>query len=268
MPITPRVPEPVTADAVRRIGRPLLTQSWLDLAFVHWAVAPEAVAPLLPAGTVPDTFDGVTHVGLIAFRMHRIGWLHLPGIPYLGSFPETNVRLYSVDADGRRAVVFRSLDASRLIPVAVARAAFRLPYMWSRMSVRRSGNTVTYSSSRRRPGPRGAHSRLVIRVGERIAEPSALEHFLTARWGLHNAVAGRTLYLPNSHPRWPLYRAGLQECDESLVVAAGLPEPSGEPVSVLFSPGVPVRFGLPSLVSPGTPAEAHRTGLGNDGSPQ
>lgn len=223
-----------------------MTQSWLDLAFLHWAADPDDVAPLLPTGTVPDTVDGVTYVGLVAFRMHRVGWLSLPGIPYLGTFPETNVRLYSRDAHGRRGVVFRSLDASRLIPVAVARAAFRLPYVWSRMEIRRDADTLTYTSSRRVPGPRGAHSRIVLRTGGRIDTPSELEHFLTARWGLHSAFRGRTMYLPNAHPRWPLHRAQLLECEESLVTAAGLPAPVGEPVSVLYSPGVPVRFGRPA----------------------
>ncbi|WSS31902.1 DUF2071 domain-containing protein [Streptomyces sp. NBC_00111] len=225
---------------------PLMTQSWLDLAFLHWAADPADVAPLLPAGTVPDTLDGVTYVGLVAFRMYRIGWLRLPGIPYLGTFPETNVRLYSRDAHGRRGVVFRSLDASRLIPVAVARTVFRLPYVWSRMEIRREADTLTYTSRRRHPGPRGAHSRIVVRPGERIGEPSGLEHFLTARWGMHSTFRGRSVYLPNAHPRWPLHRAELIECDESLVTAAGLPEPVGGPQSVLYSPGVPVRFGRPA----------------------
>lgn len=112
----PLAPEPVAPDPVHSTPRPLLTQSWLDLAFVHWAVDPADVAPLLPAGTVPDMFDGATYVGLVAFRMHRVGWLRLPGVPYLGTFPETNVRLYTVDALGRRGVVFRSLDASASYP--------------------------------------------------------------------------------------------------------------------------------------------------------
>lgn len=238
-------PEPISADPPHAADRPLLTQSWLDLAFLHWAADPADVAPLLPPGTVPDTWDGLTYVGLVAFRMHRVGWFRLPGVPYLGSFPETNVRLYSVDAHGRRGVVFRSLDASRLIPVAVARSVFRLPYVWSRMSVRHDGETVTYTSTRRWPGPRGAHSRIAVRIGERIADPTPLEHFLTARWGLHSDFFGRPLYLPNTHPRWPLHRAELLDCDESLVAAAGLPAPAGPPVSVLYSPGVPVRFGRP-----------------------
>ncbi|MFJ2747685.1 YqjF family protein [Streptomyces sp. NPDC087297] len=242
------VPEPITADPPHTAHRPLLTQSWLDLAFLHWAADPADVAPLLPAGTVPDTLDGVTYVGLVAFRMHRVSWLRLPGVPYLGSFPETNVRLYSVDAHGRRAVVFRSLDASRLIPVAVGRAAFRLPYVWSRMTVRHDGDTVTYASSRRWPGPRGAHSRIAVRIGERVAEPTELEHFVTARWGMHTEFRGRALYLPNAHPCWPLHRAELLDCDENLVAAGGLPAPAGPPVSVLYSPGVPVRFGWPAAV--------------------
>ncbi|MER6150301.1 YqjF family protein [Streptomyces hirsutus] len=242
----PGFPEPITADPPQAITRPLLTQSWLDLTFLHWAVDPADVAPLLPPGTVPDTLDGVTYVGLVAFRMHRVGWLRLPGLPYLGTFPETNVRLYSVDEHGRRGVVFLSLDASRLLPVTVARIGFRMPYLWSRMTIRHSGDTVAYTSSRRWPGPRGAHSRITVRVGERIGEPTELEHFLTARWGLHGAFFGRSMYLPNTHPRWSLHRAEVVECEEDLVTAAGLPKPVGGPVSVLHSPGVPARFGRPA----------------------
>ncbi|MEU9111328.1 DUF2071 domain-containing protein [Streptomyces sp. NPDC048483] len=238
-------PTPVTSDAPATIPTPLLTQQWLDLAFVHWAVEPEAVAGLLPHGTVPDTHGGVTYVGLITFRMHKVGWFRLPGVPYFGSFPETNVRLYSVDAHGRRGVVFRSMDASRLIPVALGRIGFRLPYLWSRMAVRTAGDTVTYTSSRRWPGPRGAYSRLTIRRGERIDGPTEWEHFLTARWGMHNPFPDGAAYLPNPHPRWPLYRAELIHCEENLITAAGLPAPNAAPVSVLYSPGVPVRLGRP-----------------------
>src|SRR2546430_15661495 len=32
-------------------------------------------------------------------------------------------------------------------------------------------------------------------------------YFLTARWGLHNASFGRTVFLRNAHPRWPLHRS-------------------------------------------------------------
>ena len=83
------------------------------------------MAPLLPAGTGPDIFDGVSWVGLIAFRL--VGPLGTgPGLPYFGTFPETNVRFYSVDGAGRQGVVFGSLDAARLPFVLGARATLGL----------------------------------------------------------------------------------------------------------------------------------------------
>lgn len=241
-------PEPITPGSPVAIRRPLLVQGWADLTFVHWTVDPDVAAGLMPAGVVPDVLDGVTYAGLVAFRVHRTGLPRLPAVPYLGAFPETNVRLYSVDAEGRRGVVFRSMDAARLLPVLAGRLGLRLPYVWSRMDVRAVGDTIRYTGTRRRPGPRRAHSRITVRPGRRIEEPTDLDHFLTARWGMHNDFRGTARYLPNDHPRWPLHHAELLECDESLLTAAGLPAPAGEPASVLYSPGVMVRFGRPGAV--------------------
>ena len=133
-------PEPITATAPRPAGRTVFTQDWLDLTFVHWAVDPAEVEPLMPQGVRPDTFDGVTYVALVPFSMRRIGLFGGPAVPYFGSFLETNVRLYGVDADGRRGVVFSSLDASRLATVVVTRIATGLPYLWAKMSLERDGD--------------------------------------------------------------------------------------------------------------------------------
>jgi uncharacterized protein YqjF (DUF2071 family) len=238
--------EPVTPTAPRPAGRTVFTQGWRDAAFLHWAVDPAAVAPLLPPGTRPDVLDGRTYVGLIPFRMRRIGLFGAPGLPYVGSFLETNVRLYSVDGQGRRGVVFRSLEADRLLPVLAARWVAGLPYVFSSMRFAQADDVVTYTSRRRWPGPRGARSAIAVRVGERLAGPDPLAAFLTGRWGLHQTSrldTGRTVYWPNEHPAWPLHAAELLALDEDLVAAAGLPGVSGPPDSVLFSPGVDVRFG-------------------------
>lgn len=242
----PVPPEPVTAGPARPVRRPLLRQEWRDLAFLHWPADPRQAAALLPPGTGLDVMDGVSYVGLIAFRMCRVGWLGLPPVPYFGSFPEVNVRLYTAGRDGRRGVAFQSLDAARLLPVTIARAGLRLPYYWARMRIRRDGDVMAYDSRRRWPAPAGSRLRLRLRLGEAVQQPSALEHFLTARWGLHACwYRGRGYYLPNEHPPWALYRATVLELAEDLISAAGLVPAAGPPVSVLYSPGVPVRAGFP-----------------------
>jgi len=247
------VPEPITPDPSAPVRPVLLQQSWADAVFLHWPVPAERVAPLLPADVRPDEHEGTTWVGLIHFRMVRLGFGRLPGLPWLGDFVETNVRLYSVDAEGRRGVVFRSLDADRALPVLAARGAAALPYNWAPSRVRVDGEvggtrTVQYDSVRRWPGPRGARASTRVRVGPPIGEPGALEHFLTARWALHTSrlgVRGRTtVRWPNEHPRWPLHEADLEHLEEDVVAAAGLPGVSdGAPASVLYSPGLTVRFG-------------------------
>lgn len=232
--------EPVTARTPRPIRRALLTQHWTDVTFVHWPADPATIAPLLPRGVEPDTLGGVTYIGLIALRMRKAAF----GLPHLGSFCETNVRLYSVDRHGRRAVVFLSLDAERLAFVLAARATVRLPYMWSRMRLERSGDVRTYSCRRRWPGR--ASDDLTVRVGEPLTDPSELEHFLTARWGLHAGAS----HLANEHDPWPLHRAELLHHSGSLLPAAGLPAPAVPPVSVLYSPGVKAKFGRTARPAP------------------
>ncbi|MFF4341511.1 YqjF family protein [Kitasatospora sp. NPDC001540] len=235
------LPEPVTARAPRAVRPTLLSQEWSDVLFLHWPVHPAAVAPLLPPGTFPDVRNGTTWVGLVAFSMRRLGPGRTP-LPYVGTFPEVNVRLYSVDGRGRRGVVFRSLDCPRLSAVLVARAALGLPYRWSRTRWTADGEALHLATRVRRVGGRGARCVLRARVGPRLERPGPLADFLTARWGLHTRTVGRTVYLPVEHPPWPLHQAEVEHLDETLLRAAGV-EVLGPPASVLFSPGVPVRFG-------------------------
>lgn len=235
------------APALR--GPTLMAQDWLHLTFVHWAVDPDLVAHLMPRGTRPDVLDGVTYVGLIPFRMKNAGLGRGPAIPFFGTFAETNVRLYSVDEQGRHGVVFLSLETTRLAVVLGARAAFATPYMWARMRLTATRDRITYTTRRRLPGPRGAGGTVTTHVGEPVPQPSAVEEFLTARFGLHTSWLGLTLWIPNHHGPWPLHRAEVDLVDEQLVAAAGFPGLADRtPDSVLYSPGVHTTFGLPRRV--------------------
>ena len=266
-PLAPELPSPVIMD-----------QEWLDAVFLHWRIPPAVATEYMPAGVVPDIFDGSAWVGLIGFRMRGAGLGRGPGIPYLGSFNEINVRLYSREPDGTRGVVFLSLDASRL-PVVLAARAAGIPYVWSRtkflellapraaedlglLAARAAEDTVgqvrpegSRAAARRSVGYAvrrfrgGARSDFTVDPEFDADATDPLSIYLTARFGLHTRLPGRTLYVPNTHGPWPLYRAKLTKLEDQLVAATGI-SVAGPPESVLFSPGVRTQFGRPRVVGP------------------
>ncbi|MCV7073551.1 DUF2071 domain-containing protein, partial [Mycobacterium rufum] len=219
----PPLPRPVTFD-----------QFWADLTFLHWPVDAAAVAPFFPPGTRPDVLDGVTYVGLVPFVMRDLRLGTAVRLPYVGTFAETNVRLYSVDDAGRHGVLFRSLETERLAAVAASRAALGIPYTWAKMRVTRGGDRIRYDSVRRWPR-RGLRNDVTVRIGEPV-EPTPLEVWLTARWGAHTRKAGRTWWLPNEHATWPLHCAELVDVTDDLVAAAGVAV-GGPMLRPLYSPG-------------------------------
>ena len=234
--------QPITHEAPPLAGKPIASQRWSDLTFLHWRVSSAEVAPLLPEGVVPDEFDGTSWVGLIPFQLSEATLFGSPPVPYVGTFVEVNVRLYGVDFWGRRGVIFRSLEASRLAAVLAARAAFGLPYYWSSTHMQREGRLFGYDTRRHGGGPTSA---IRSRVGAPIST-GPLADFLTARWGMFTQRGGKTLWVPNEHEPWTLHAAEVIDLDDELVAAAGFPGIADRrPDSVLFSPGVTTRFGRP-----------------------
>jgi uncharacterized protein len=231
------------------VRRPVMLQRWETLTFLHWSYEPREVQALLPGGLTVEPFDGRAYVGLVPFRM-EVGLPGVPTPPWAGRFAETNVRTYVTDRSGRRGIWFFSLDAARLGAVMTARATYRLPYFWSRMSVTRDGELVSYASARRWPAPHNVESRVAIRVGPAFGDHELTErdHFLTARWTLFSAASGHLRYADAQHPRWPLHRVEVREVRDGLLPAAGLPEPAHEPIGH-FSEGVDVRIGRPHSVA-------------------
>lgn len=227
-----------------------MRQRWTDLAYFHWDYDPAVVQSLLPEGVRVDTFDDRAWVGLVPFVMRDVRLGPLPPVPYLGTFVEINVRTYVVDDRGRRAVWFFSLDVPRTAIVAVARSAFGLRYCWSPgASHERDGDHHRYSMPRRAwPRPDGSlgHARIELDyvAGAPVApvDETPLDHFLTARWALLTRVRGRTRYGRVHHERWPLREIAHHQVDETAVVAAGLPAPTGEP-HVRCTDGVSVGVG-------------------------
>lgn len=231
-------------------GRAIMRQRWTEASFIHWRVSPEVVAPFMPQGCRPDIVDGSAWVGLIAFQMSKSAFFGGPSVPWLGDFPEVNVRLYSVDEHGRRGVVFLSLEASHVIPVLVARAAFGLKYQWASMRITQDDGLVRYTT--KRILNKNASSVIEVRPGTDPEADAALHsdpiaQALTARWAFHERHVGKTLYCRNTHEPWPLQTAELVHLDDQLLRVAGFGDlASRTPDSVMYSAGVTTFFGAPS----------------------
>jgi uncharacterized protein len=219
---------------------------WDDLTFLHWAYDPDVIQALLPEGLTVDTYQGRGWISLVPFTMRVI----VPGdrfrLPFIGRFPETNVRTYVREADGTQGIWFFSLDAGSALATLGGRMGYRLPYMWSDMSVERNAQTIVYRCNRRFPGPHSASSNIKVNIGKAY-EPSdltELDHWLSARWRLYSVMFGQLWGAHAVHEQWPLQHATLQRCNDALVIAAGLPYPEGAPI-VQFAERVSVRIGRP-----------------------
>lgn len=232
------------AGADVRARRPLLQLALIDAVFAHWPVDPLVVTSRLPPGVQPDTWDGVTYVGVVGVRMHHVRVSPLPAVPYVATFDQVNVRVYGVCADGRRGVVFCCMDTGRFAARLFGRLS-GLPYVWSHVRQRREGSVLGYTVERR--GEPSTSGSLVVRTGPPRTIADGLAEFLTARWGLFARVAGSTSYLPLAHRPWPLHEASAVDVDSNLVRAAGF-DIDDEPVSLLWSPGVDAVFRAPSRV--------------------
>lgn len=233
-------------DPVRRAS---VIQRWEELTFIHWRYPPEVVQAILPPGLEVDTFDGSAWVAVVPFRMVAVRPPWAPSIPWLTTFPETNVRTYVRDAEGGVGVWFSSLDITRLAGVAVARTWFHVPYTWASMHLAVDANSALYRSVRRWP-TKGPHVTAAVRIGA-PSSPSPLLSFLTNRWRAYTVDgAGQVAYGPVAHEPWSISEAALDEFSESVVTAAGLPPPSGDPL-VHFSRGVSAR--VASLRTVGSP---------------
>lgn len=235
--LPPRVATPVV--------RPVMVQRWTDVVFLHWRFDPAVVEALLPDGVTVDTHDGSAWVGLVPFQMEGLGIPGLAPLPYVGRFPEVNVRTY-VRAGTRRGVWFFSLDVDRLLPAVVARVAYHLPYCSGRADHVRNGDLVVSRVERRWPrADVSPVSEIVVRTGATVDPDDELVRFLTDRWGLISSTRrGQLRYAAVDHSAWSLHRADVVHLADGLVAAAGLPIPHSAPC-VMWSPGVDVRVGRP-----------------------
>jgi len=205
-----------------------MTQSWHDLLFAHWPIAPEALRPLIPPQLELQTFDKQCWVSVVPFRMSGVRARWLPAIAGTSCFPELNVRTYVV-CGGKPGVYFFSLDAANRLAVKAARLLYHLPYFFADMRSDDTGEEIVYRSKLRqseaefegRYRPLGAVKR---------RSSATLDHWLTERYCLYATANGNVYRGEIHHEPWPLQDAEADIRMNTMAPAARIGLPDTQPL--------------------------------------
>jgi uncharacterized protein YqjF (DUF2071 family) len=207
----------------------IMTQTWHDLLFAHWRLAPQILRPLVPAQLPLDTYEGQCWLAVTPFHMSDVRPRGLPALPGFSSFPELNVRTY-VKLEDKPGVYFFSLDAGILSAVFAARSFYRLPYYYARMKVQVTPEKVRYHSLRRVPANAEFRGRYRPAGAVQVRARGSLEHWLTERYCLYTTTGRSVFRAEIHHLPWPLQDAEAEIEVNTMAAAAGITLPDMPPL--------------------------------------
>ena len=212
---------------------------------LNYAIEPSILAPLVPAGTELDSWNGITYISVIGllFSGTKLSGL---SIPFHRKFEEVNLRFYvrrKAIEGWRRGVVFIKEIVPRSMVAVMAQYLYNEPYISLPMSHQIETSADSLRSVRYNWRFGGRPNSLTATV---CGDPKALTigteaEFITEHyWGYNRQRNGSTLEYQVEHPRWNYYdvaKASLQ-CDVAglygTVFQASL---SGAPLSAFLAVG-------------------------------
>ena len=203
---------------------------WRDLTFLHWPVSVESFRPLIPSGLRIDTFEGQAWLGIIPFWM-SFRLRNLPGVPWVSTFAEINVRTY-VRLDDVPGVWFLSLDCSNCFVANIARAWYGLRYFSARTVVEPGDTGVRYLS-RRSNTEQLARFEASCKPNKDSfqSKPGTLTHWLTERYHLYALNwRGHLLRAQVHHEPWILHDAEVSLNTNTMADAHGITLPTVRPL--------------------------------------
>ncbi len=200
-------------------------QEWNNLVFMHGRVNVEWLKNLVPLGLEIDTFDGEAWVSVVPFQMQKIRPRFLPHFNPLSDFNEINIRTY-VKAGGKPGVYFLSIEGSKKLSCAIAKAISGLPYHYEKIT--RDAHALTTQ-----------YLRFNYEVGNRTLQKTALELWLTERYCLYNNSGAQLSRYEIHHLPWLLNEVTLTDLKLSYPLLADVA--SGFKAELFhYSPGVQV----------------------------
>jgi uncharacterized protein YqjF (DUF2071 family) len=247
-----------------------MTQRWNDILFAHWRVPAAAVAPFLPDGLQPDTFQGSAWIGAVPLWMDRFSFRGVPTIPGTSGFPELHFRTYVHDQISTPGIYSLTVDIGNLLAAAAVRLVLRTHCNWAEMRLsQRTEREFSFYSRRRfvsRPVIFNARYR-GLGPTRRLAEirSGSLEYFFTERYAMFTRNhAGQALRSSIHAVASPLEDAEAEIERNDLPAALGIPVTDQEPV-LHYSRRLAVYIWSAELAEPARrrariPAQAMPTG--------
>lgn len=207
-----------------------MRQTWRNLLFAHWPLAPGILRPLVPDVLQLDLREGQAWVAVTPFRITGLRPRGLPPLPGSSNFPELNVRTY-VRYQQRPGVFFFSLDAGSLMAVMGARASYHLPYYYARMKQKPALAGIDYFSRRRGGGKKAELIGHYVPISDvQQPRPGSLEQWLVERYCLYAPHKGRLYRADIHHVPWPLQEAKAEFEVNTVAEAAGIKLPEAAPL--------------------------------------
>lgn len=182
---------------------------------LNFRVAPELLAPYLPAGTELDFFQGETYLSVVGFLFYHTVVCGLP-IPRHRNFEEVNLRFYvrkkSADTWRRGVVFIRELVPKPAIAVT-ARVFYGEPYQALPMRsevIDRDGEVNARYEWRR--GNKWEQLVMTARGESQNVPAGSHEEFITEHyWGYTRRGPDRTSEYRVEHSRWKIWPANSYE---------------------------------------------------------
>lgn len=209
----------------------VMTQTWLDLLFMHWTIPVEQMRQAVPSVLPLDTYGGQAWIAVVPFRMNGVRPRMIPSVPRLSAFPELNVRTY-VTLDNKPGVYFFSLEAGNPLAVQIARTWFHLPYFHAEMSLKDSG-AIHYRSQRIHRSAAPAEFRGTYQPTGDVYRSTrgSLENWLTERYCLYTTDSHQNVYRAEiHHVPWPLQAAAAEIEVNTMTAPHGLSLPDTPPL--------------------------------------
>ena len=238
--------------ARERMRRPLFHADWLDVVFLHYEMAPEALQPCVPFEL--QLREEKAFVSLVAFTMRELRSDFLPRagewmLRPISNHEFLNARTY-VRVGGAEGIYFLAEWLSNRIAVPLGRPLFGLPYHFGKLEYRHEPKDGQVSGSvRGKAGRMRYHGKLDAECEPAPCDNGSLDEFLLEQYTAFTQWRDLRRYFRVWHPPWPVARLDATVEDASLLDATGDWARHARLVAAHYSPGVrDVWMGAPQIL--------------------